>query len=80
MDLLLRTFFVVNGQIKRIGLDRFSRICSDGLPKFAGQKIPYALLAFDNEIGKLGELQHHSGKPMRLIRSRKRGSDRKLSS
>jgi len=28
------------------------------LPEFAGQKIPYALLAFDNEHGKLGELRY----------------------
>ncbi len=58
MELLLRTLFVVNGQIKRIGLDRFSRIGRNGLPEFAGQRIPYALLAFDNEDGKLGELRY----------------------
>ena len=58
MELLLRTFLVVNGQIKRIGLDRFSRIGSNGLPEFAGQRIPYAILAFENEDGKLGELRY----------------------
>jgi len=58
MELLLRTFLVVNGQIKRIGLNRFSRIGSNGLPEFAGQRIPYAILAFENEDGKLGELQY----------------------
>lgn len=58
MELLLRTFLLVNGQIKRIGLDRFSQIGRNGLPEFAGQKIPYAILAFDNEDGKLGELRY----------------------
>jgi hypothetical protein len=58
MELLLRTFLVVNGQIKRIGLDRFSRIGRNGLPEFAGQRIPYAILAFENEDGKLGELRY----------------------
>ena len=58
MELLLRTFFVVNDKIKRIGLDRFSRISASGSPQFAGQRIPYAILAFENEDGKLGELRH----------------------
>jgi hypothetical protein len=56
MRLALRTFFVVKGEIKRIGLDRFSRIGRNGMPEYAGQKIPYALLAFESEHGKLGEL------------------------
>lgn len=61
MELLLRTFFVVNHQVKRIGLDRFSRISRNGSPEFAGQRIPYAILAFDNEHGKLGELRYREG-------------------
>jgi hypothetical protein len=58
MELLLRTFLVANGQIKRIGLDRFSRIGGTASPEFAGQRIQYAILAFDNDNGKLGELRY----------------------
>ena len=58
MRLALRTFFVVKGEIERIGLDRFSRIGRNGLIEYAGQTIPYAILAFDSEHGKLGELQY----------------------
>jgi hypothetical protein len=47
--------------IKRIGLDRFSCICSNGMPEYAGQKIPYAVLVFEHEEGKLGELHHSEG-------------------
>ena len=58
MRLTLRTFFVVKGEIKRIGLDGFSRIGRNEMPEYAGQKIPYALLAFESEHGKLGELNY----------------------
>jgi hypothetical protein len=58
MTLALRTFFVVQNEIKRIGLDRFSRIGRNAMLEYAGQKIPYAILAFESEHGKLGELRY----------------------
>lgn len=58
MDLSIRTFLVVDGEIKKVGLDRFSRFGRQGAPEFAGQKIPYALLAFERLEGRLCELRH----------------------
>ena len=61
MTLALRTFLVVNGEVKRIGLDRFSRINRNGLSDCPGQKIPYAILAFESDQGKLGEVRYREG-------------------
>ncbi len=58
MDLSIRTFLVVDGEIKKVGLDRFSRFGRQGAPEFAGQKIPYALLAFERLQGRLCEIRH----------------------
>jgi len=56
-----RTFIVVKGSIKRIGVDRFSRIGSERMPEYAGQKVPYALLVFESEPGGLGALRYCEG-------------------
>lgn len=50
-----RTFVVVKGKIKRIGLDRFARICSKRMPECAGQKIPYTVLVFESEQDGSGD-------------------------
>jgi hypothetical protein len=56
-----RIFLVVKGKIRRIGVDRFSRISSEAMPEYAGLKIPYALLVFEREEGSLGDLRYCTG-------------------
>lgn len=56
-----RVFLVVEGKIRRIGVDRFSRISSEALPEYAGQRIPYAILLFEREEGKLEDLSYCEG-------------------
>ena len=56
-----RVFLVLNGKIKRIGVDLFSQIGKEAIPEYAGQKIPYALLVFEREEGNLGDLRYHEG-------------------
>jgi len=56
-----RVFLVVEGKIRRIGVDRFSRITSEALPEYAGQRIPYAILLFEREEGKLEDLRYCEG-------------------
>jgi hypothetical protein len=59
MKYVMRAFLFLNGKIKRVGVDRFSQISHEPMPEYAGQKIPYALLMFEFENGKLGDLRHH---------------------
>ncbi len=59
MKYVMRAFLILNGKIKRVGVDRFSQISHEPMPEYAGQKIPYALLMFEFENGKLGDLRHH---------------------
>ena len=61
MGLSIRTFLIIGGEVKRIGVARFSRINLHGAPEFAGLKIPYVVLAFENEGRKLGELRYQQG-------------------
>ena len=57
----IRIFLIVKGRIKRIGMDRFSKICSEVLPEYAGQRIPYALLVFERDQSNLGDLRYCEG-------------------
>ncbi len=59
MEYALRAFILADGKIKRIGVSRLSRIHYDAAPEYAGQKIPYALLVFEREEGKPGDLRYH---------------------
>lgn len=59
MEFGVRTFLVVEGKIRRIGVKRFSRLSYDGMTEFARRKIPYALLVFTLDRGKLSELYYH---------------------
>ena len=59
MEFALRAFILLNDKIKRIGVSRLSRIHYDAVPEYSGQKIPYALLVFEREEGKLGDLRYH---------------------
>jgi hypothetical protein len=59
MEFALRAFILLDSRIKRIGVNRLSRIHYDPSPEYAGQKIPYALLVFEREEGKLGDLRYH---------------------
>ena len=61
MGLSIRTFFVIPGEVKRIGVARFLRISLHEAPEFAGLKIPYAVLVFESEGRKLGELRYQQG-------------------
>jgi hypothetical protein len=61
MEYALRAFILADGKIRRIGVGRLSRIHCDAVPEYAGQKIPYALLVFEREEGKLGDLRYHEG-------------------
>jgi hypothetical protein len=61
MEYELRAFILADGKIKRIGVSRLSRIHYDAVPEDAGQKIPYALLVFEREEGKLGDLRYREG-------------------
>lgn len=56
-----RVFLVAEGKIRRIGVDRFSRIGNEPVPGYAGQRIPYAILLFEREEGKLGDLRYCEG-------------------
>ncbi len=49
-----RVFLVVECKIRRIGVDRFSRISSEALPEYAGQRIPYAILFVLHSWGRTG--------------------------
>lgn len=61
MEYALKSFILVDGDIKRIGIRRFSRIHNEAMPEYAGKKIPYALLCFEREEGILGDLRYHEG-------------------
>jgi hypothetical protein len=61
MEFAIRVFFIVKNKIKRIGVDRFSKIGSETMPENAGQKIPYAVLVFEREDNRLGDLRYHEG-------------------
>jgi len=61
MEYAIRVFLLIDGKIKRIGVDRFSQIGNEAVPEYAGQKIPYSLLVFEREEGKLGDLRYHEG-------------------
>ena len=54
-------FVLIEGKIQQIGMDRLSRLYNDVVPEFAGQKIPYALLLFEQEKGKLKDLRYWRG-------------------
>ena len=59
MEFALRAFILLDGKIRRMGVSRLSRIHYDLSSEFAGQKIPYTLLVFEREEGKLGDLRYH---------------------
>jgi hypothetical protein len=59
MEFALRAFILLDGKIKRFGVSRLSRMHNDLMPEYAGQKIPYAILVFEREEGRLGDLRHH---------------------
>ena len=61
MEYALRAFILVEDKIKRIGVNRLSRTHYEPRPEYARQKIPYALLVFEREERKLGNLRYHEG-------------------
>lgn len=61
MEYALTVFILVDGEIKRIGASRFSRIHYEVMPEYARHRIPYSLLVFECEEGKLGDLRYHEG-------------------
>jgi len=61
MEYAVRVFLLIEGKIKRIGVDRFSQIGNEAITEYAGLKIPYTLLVFEREEGNLGDLRYHEG-------------------
>ena len=61
MEFGIRVCLVVNGKVKRIGTDQFSRIGDQLHPEYAGEKIPYAVLMFEREGVRLGDLRYCEG-------------------
>jgi len=61
MEYALRAFILVEGKIKRIGVNRLSGTHQEGMPEYAGKKIPYALLIFERQERKLANLRYHEG-------------------
>ena len=56
-----RYFVLVEGKVRQIGIDRLSQLYHEVVPEYAEQKIPYALLLFEQEDGELRDLRYWRG-------------------
>jgi hypothetical protein len=54
-------FVLVEGRIRKIGIERLSQLYHGEVPEYAGQKIPYAILLFERENDKLRDLRYWRG-------------------
>lgn len=56
-----RYFVLAEGKIQQIGIERLSQLYHEVVPEYAGQKIPYALLLFEQEGDTLKDLRYWRG-------------------
>jgi hypothetical protein len=56
-----RYFVLADGKIQQIGIERLSQLYHGVVPEYAGQKIPYALLLFEQEDDTLKGLRYCRG-------------------
>ena len=56
-----RYFVLVEGKVQQIGIDRLSQLYKEVVPEYAGQKIPYAVLLFEQKDGELRDLRYWRG-------------------
>ncbi len=61
MDYGTRSFVLVEGKIQQIGIERLAQLYHEMVPEYAGQKIPYALLLFEQEGDMLRDLRYWRG-------------------
>ena len=57
-----RYFVLVEGKVQQIGIERLAQLYHGVVPEYAGQKIPYALLLFEEVDGKLKDLRTWQGR------------------
>jgi hypothetical protein len=56
-----RYFVLADGKIQQIGIERLSQLYHGVVPEYAGQKILYALLLFEQEDETLKDLRYCRG-------------------
>jgi hypothetical protein len=57
-----RYFVLVQEKIQQIGIERLEQLYHGVVPEYAGQKIPYALLLFEEVDGRLKDLRYSQGR------------------
>ena len=61
MEYETKYFVLAEGKIQEIALERLAQLYHGVVPEYAGQKIPYALLLFEQEGDKLKDLRYWRG-------------------